>query len=299
MIREFNCRSNKYSAVSNVVRKIKNKLAESNRLSKLTTWIREKLFLEQRKTSPPFDFFSKGETLSGEMRVTQDTVWHMPPNKERSLMLAKRQLSELVCDAVNLEGIPFTLPEIQTLLDGITVGGHKVADQEIALNQANGWRTLFRWVEQGDFSMSEQKACDLHAIAGKNESLAWGKFRTGSVTIAGTDYMPPNSEELPLLFESLIDELPKIIDIYDRAIHVFLFMAKNQFFYDVNKRMGRFMMNGLLLSEGYPAINLPAKRQLEFNNLMLAFYQTGQQKPMNLFLRSCLDERMIKIMKEA
>ena len=230
--------------------------------------------------------------------MTQDTVWHMPPNKERSLMLAKRHLSELVYDAVNLEGIPFTLPEIQTLLDGITVGGHKVTDQEIALNQANAWRTIFRWVEQGDFSISVQRVCDLHAIAGKNEALAWGKFRTGSVTIAGTDYMPPSSEDLPLLFESLINEIAKFVDIYDQAIHVFLTMARGQFFYDVNKRMGRFMMNGLLLSEGYPAINLPAKRQLEFNNLMLEFYQTGQQKPMNQFLRSCIDERSVKIMKE-
>jgi len=213
-------------------------------------------------------------------------------------MLAKRQLSELVYDAVNLEGIPFTLPEIQTLLDGITVGGHKVTDQEIALNQANAWRTLFRWVEQGDFSISAQRACELHAIAGKNEALAWGKFRTGSVTIAGTDYMPPSSENLPLLFESLANEVQQIADIYERAIHVFLAMARRQFFYDVNKRMGRFMMNGLLLSEGYPAINLHAKRQLEFNNLMLEFYQTGQEKPMSNFLRSCLDERTIKIMNE-
>lgn len=227
-----------------------------------------------------------------------DTVWHMPPNKARSLMLAKRQLAELVCDAVNLEGIPFTLPEIQTLLDGITVGGHKVTDQEIALNQANAWRTLFRWVEQGDFSISAQRACELHAIAGKNEALSWGKFRTGSVTIAGTDYMPPGSKDLPLLFASLVNELPKITDIYDRAIHVFLVMARTQFFYDVNKRMGRFMMNGLLLSEGYPAINLPAKRQLEFNTLMLDFYQTGEERPMNSFLRSCLDERTINIMHE-
>jgi len=230
--------------------------------------------------------------------VTQDTVWHMPSNKARSLMLAKRQLAELVCDAVNLEGIPFTLPEIQTLLDGITVGGHKVTDQEIALNQATAWRTLFRWVEQGDFSISAQRACELHAIAGKNEALAWGQFRTGSVTIAGTDYMPPSSADLPLLFESFVNEIEHIADIYDRAIHIFLTMARSQFFYDVNKRMGRFMMNGLLLSEGYPVINLPAKRQLEFNTLMLEFYQTGQQKPMNSFLRSCLDERTIKIMNE-
>jgi prophage maintenance system killer protein len=110
--------------------------------------------------------------------------------------------------------------------------------------------------------------------------------------------MPPSSEDIPLLFESLVNEVQKIVDIYDRAIHVFLTMARSQFFYDVNKRMGRFMMNGLLLSEGYPVINLPTKRQLEFNNLMLEFYQTGQQKPMNSFLRSCLDEKTIKILNE-
>jgi hypothetical protein len=75
-------------------------------------------------------------------------------------------------------------------------------------------------------------------------------------------------------------------------------MAGCRFFYDVNKRMGRFIMNGLLLSEGYPAINLPAKRQLEFNQLMINFYDSGDQKPMNTFMRSCLDERVIKIMQE-
>jgi hypothetical protein len=31
---------------------------------------------------------------------------------------------------------------------------------------------------------------------------------------------------------------------------------------------------------------------------MLDFYETGNQKPMNTFLRSCLDEKVIKIMKE-
>ena len=62
--------------------------------------------------------------------------------------------------------------------------------------------------------------------------------------------------------------------------------------------MGRFIMNGLLLNHGYPAINLPAERQPEFNQLMLNFYKTGVQTQMNGFLRSCPDERIIKIMKE-
>ncbi len=227
-----------------------------------------------------------------------DTTWNMPPNTPKVLMLAKRQLSEFVCDAVNLEGINITLPEVQTLLDGVTVGGHKISDQEIALSQAAGWRTLFQWIEQDDFSFSIEKVFTLHAIAGKNEALEWGNFRSGSVTIAGTKYMPPRPALLPSLFEQIGQELKDIPDIYDQAIHIFLSMARNQFFYDVNKRMGRFMMNGLLLSTGYPAINLPAKRQLEFNRLMITFYESGIQKPMNTFLRSCLDERIITIMLE-
>ena len=230
--------------------------------------------------------------------MIRDTRWNMNPNKDKALMLAKRQLAELVCDAVNLEGINFTLPEIQTLLDGVTIGGHKISDQQIALNQAKAWRTLFKWIELDQFVVSAEKACELHAIAGKDETLEWGKFRSGAVTVAGTDYMPPDADSLPGLFDLIPKEIHQFPDIYDQAIHVFLKMARNQFFYDVNKRMGRFMMNGLLLSEGYPAINLPAKRQLEFNRLMMAFYESGRQKPMNAFLRSCLDGRIIKIMRE-
>jgi hypothetical protein len=57
-------------------------------------------------------------------------------------------------------------------------------------------------------------------------------------------------------------------------------------------------MNGLLLNAGFPAINLPAKRQLEFNSLILDFYESGEEHPMNEFLRSCLDQRVISIMLE-
>lgn len=227
-----------------------------------------------------------------------DNYWKMKPNRDKAVMLVRRQLSELVCDAVNLEGINFTLPEIQTLLDGVTIGGHKIVDQQIALNQAEAWKTLFGWLNNGEFELSIEKTCELHAVAAKNEALQWGQFRSGGVTIAGTQYMPPSAQELPALFDEMIMEVQSLVDIYDYAISVFLEMARSQFFYDVNKRMGRFMMNGILIDAGYPAINLPAKRQLEFNHLMLDFYETGKQQPMNTFLRTCLDKRTVVIMQE-
>ena len=227
-----------------------------------------------------------------------DNYWSMRPNRDKAKMLARRQVAELVCDAVNLEGINFTLPEVQTLLDGVTIGGRKIADQQIVLNQFGAWKTLFAWLDNDAFEFSIVRACELHAIAAKNEALEWGQFRSGGVTIAGTQYMPPAAQELPALFQRMMEKADSFVDIYDFAISVFLGMARNQFFYDVNKRMGRFMMNGLLIDAGYPPINLPAKRQLEFNRLMLAFYETGEHEDMNIFMRSCLDERMVLIMQE-
>ena len=37
------------------------------------------------------------------------------PNVRKAVFLAKRNILELVYDAVNLEGICYTLPEVQTL----------------------------------------------------------------------------------------------------------------------------------------------------------------------------------------
>ena len=219
-------------------------------------------------------------------------------NPQKALYFAKRHLPEFVCDSVNLEGINFTLPEVQTLLDGITVGGHKLSDEKITLNQARAWRLLFQLIEHDQFTLSKQTVLQLHAAAAEEESLTWGVFRSGNVTIAGTDYQPPNANKLELLWDEMVAKSQEIVDIYDRAIFVFLQMARQQFFYDVNKRTGRLMMNGILLKAGYPAINLPAKRQQQFNQLMLEFYASNNIEPMTTFMKSCLDARIIEIMNE-
>jgi len=227
-----------------------------------------------------------------------NTLKNIIPNKEKALFLAKRELPVLVCDAVNLEGINFTLPEVQTLLEGVTIGGHKLSDQTITLNQANAWNYLFELIRSNQFSLSKEIACQIHMIAAKDEVLEWGQFRSGNVTIAGTEYSPPQPNQLDECWNIMLQNAESINDIFDKAIFIFLQMARNQFFYDVNKRMGRFMMNGLLLSEGYPAINLPAKKKEEFNRLMLEFYPSNDIKPMTDFMKSCLDSKIIEIMSE-
>ena len=44
---------------------------------------------------------------------------------ERALFRLEKSLPELVWNAAALEGNTFTLPQVQTLLDGVTVGGRE------------------------------------------------------------------------------------------------------------------------------------------------------------------------------
>ena len=175
---------------------------------------------------------------------------------------------------------------------------YKLSDQQIALNQKNAWLELFQAVTDKSFELSIEYVCKLHSIAAKEEALEWCVFRKGKVYISGTDYEPPEHTRLESIFQAMIAEVEKYEDVYDWAIHIFLQMSRTQFFYDVNERMGRFLMNGILLDNGYPIINLPAKRQLEFNTKMIRFYDTGEEEDMNDFLRDCLSEKILRIMKE-
>ena len=130
--------------------------------------------------------------------MISDTYWNMKPNRQLAKHLAIREVPALVCEAVNLEGVALTLPEVQTILDGITVGGHKISDQNMVINQANTWKRIFALIDQNSFEFTKPVALELHAIAAKEEAFAWGVFRSGNVLISGADYEPPPSEDLML-----------------------------------------------------------------------------------------------------
>jgi len=66
---------------------------------------------------------------------------------ERACFRFHKMLAEFVWDAGVLEGNPFTFPEVQTLLDGVTVGGHKLSDQEQIMNLAESSKRLLAQVK--------------------------------------------------------------------------------------------------------------------------------------------------------
>jgi len=194
------------------------------------------------------------------------------PNTETAFYLAKKDKIDFVYNTASLEGNAMTYPEVQTLLEGITVGGHKLSDEQQILNQNRSVEYLFEWIENQSFTLDMDTFTTLHSLVAKEEALRWGAFRESSVNIGGTDYEVPPADALEAIFADGIEEIKKIHHPIIRAITMFLFGAKCQFFYDGNKRTSRLMMNGILIEAGYPILNIKAKDKLEFNRMMIRFY---------------------------
>lgn len=195
-------------------------------------------------------------------------------NKRYVLSIAKKDKIDFVYNTSALEGNAMTYPEVQTLLEGITVGGHKLSDEHQVLNQNKSVGLLFDMIEDDIFRVDKNIICKLHFEVAKEEALLWGEFRDANVNIGGTEYLPPKFAQLEEIFAQGIKNMAKINDPILKAITYFLFGARMQFFFDGNKRTSRLVMNGILLSNGYPILNIKAKDKLEFNTKMIEFYDS-------------------------
>lgn len=113
--------------------------------------------------------------------------------KEKALYIARRMHPDFVFNMAQLEGNPYTFPEVQTTLSGITVGGHKISDQTQILNIAAGWSEVIRQAATNTFVVNKENFIHINTLIAKDEALAVGDFRDGQAGISGTDYRPPRA----------------------------------------------------------------------------------------------------------
>ena len=111
------------------------------------------------------------------------------PNKNLSFSLAKKDKIDFIYNTSALEGNAMTFPEVQTLLEGITVGGHKLSDEQQILNQNRSVNLLFELIERNQFQIDKSTLLKLHCKVAEEEAITWGEFRVSGVNIGGTDYL--------------------------------------------------------------------------------------------------------------
>lgn len=215
---------------------------------------------------------------------------------ERVLWRYQRALPEFVWDAAQLEGNPFTYPDVLTLMDGVTVGGHKLSDEAQVRGLIDSSRLLVSLVKSGAFALDKTTSHTIHAVLARDEAFDAGLFRgEGKETTTPSVYLgehgrhiPPLTEagaaNLTTLYAAGLEAIAATPTVTGQARLYFLFAALHQFYFDGNKRTGRAMMNGHLLSHGLDALSIPAAARHTFNATMVGFYRTKDATAMLGFL---------------
>ena len=218
---------------------------------------------------------------------------------ERARHRFRAHLPELIWNTAALEGNNFTLPEVRTLLDGVTVGGRKLSDELQILALSEGYRRLDEKVGDGTFGLGKAVSDELHGLVARHESIESGHFRgegvvtgggivslAGGGRVDGTEHGPGGSL-LRQHYATMLDGLTEIEDPRVRALVYFASATRRQFYFDGNKRTARLMMAGELMSNGYDPVSVPFARQLEFHFALDRMFATDDATALLSFLATC------------
>ena len=181
---------------------------------------------------------------------------------------------------MKMENRAVTFPQTRTILNGVKVPNVSLDDIQAILNMRDAWKYLLGTIRE---PVDIGYFCKLNELIASNEALEWGRLRTGSVGISGTDYVPP----VPT-YEAVKRELEQIINAdtsaTEKALEVFAWGMRGQFFWDGNKRTSMTLANKILIAAGAGILTITDKHMERFNELLLDYYNTGACEELKTFL---------------
>lgn len=199
---------------------------------------------------------------------------------EQSLFLAKKKWDENVYCGMRMENRAVTFPQTKTILQGVNVPSVQLNDIQAILNMRDAWQFLLGSLNQ---PVTLEYLYKINDYIARGEALEWGKLRTGSVMISGTDYLPPVPSA-----EAVAAELAEILtadaSATAKALEAFVWGARGQFFWDGNKRTSMTLANKILIAAGAGFLTITDHHMEQFNTLLVEYYNSGNSEALKDFL---------------
>ena len=191
--------------------------------------------------------------------------------KEQNRCFAKKNLVRLVFTNSRFEGVNTTLPQTQTIIDGMSAAGVSIDDSNVIVQLKRGWQYVIR----EDKTLSLKIEQNINLLVARYDSLDPGSFRTGSVTVElGNDKGEWKPQEVDF-FNNLMQ---KDTSVTDKAMTLMYHNMRNQLFGDGNKRTATLAANKLMIDHGAGLINIPLDKWDVWNDLISKYYLSGDMK---------------------
>jgi Fic family protein len=201
-----------------------------------------------------------------------------------------------------IEGNTLSLHETQMVLEyGITVDGHPLREYLEATNHADAFDSLPRLVAQ---PITIETISGLHHLVMEKIDPHAGELRKVQVYVRGANFTPPPAKDVPLYIAQWVHWLTSDAALrYDPVIRAAI--AHHDFeavhpFTDGNGRVGRLLLNLMLMQEGYPPAlvlrewrprYIQALQQAHFGeyNPLIDLVGLAVEQTLDLYLEACVE----------
>lgn len=194
-------------------------------------------------------------------------------SRKESVYLLKKNIVELVYNAGKFEGLNTTLLQTEEIIKYNRANNVTVDDVLTVVNLKIGFEMLLNDVQEPLIETSKR----INRIVAAEDALFPGEIRTGGLevsTIQGR-YVPPmlTEDEVNNQYGEIMNQ--EISDT-EKALRLFLFISKNQIFWDGNKRTALLTANKIMFSKGLGLLSIPESVFAKFNELLSMYYNSDQ-----------------------
>jgi len=192
-------------------------------------------------------------------------------SRKESVYLLKKNIVELVYNAGKFEGLDTTLLQTEEIIKYNRANNVAVDDVLTVVNLKRGFELLLNDVQEPLLETSKR----INRIVAAEDALFPGEIRTGGLevsTIQGR-YVPPmlTEDEVKNQYDKILNQE---ISETEKALRLFLFISKNQIFWDGNKRTALLTANKIMLDRGLGLLSSPEQEFTRFNELLSKFYNS-------------------------
>ncbi|MQS75537.1 Fic family protein [Companilactobacillus halodurans] len=194
--------------------------------------------------------------------------------KDQNRRFARMNFTRLVHTNARFEGINTTLPQTQTIMDGMGVDGVDIDDINTIVQIKRGWQLI----TESDKSLSLEFEKNINKIVAKNDALVPGEFRSGQDTVdIGLDEdLVPDMVDISKEEKYLNQLMESNLSVTEKSIRVMYHNMRGQLFWDGNKRTATLIANKLMIDNGAGLINVPLNLWTQWNKLITDYYQTNK-----------------------
>jgi Fic family protein len=197
-----------------------------------------------------------------------------------------------------IEGNTLTESETKVIIeDGITIGGKSLREHYEAIGHAKAYDNIYSLLDK---AITEEDVLYLHKLFFLQiDPENAGKYRPRNVIITGTDYLPPDHDEVPGLTKKHIENLnsgAKDKHLLERASDLHAEFESIHPFTDGNGRIGRLLLSILTIKDGYCPVIIPPIKRAEY---ITALQKTnkGDLQTLRILILSVVYEEMKSLQK--